>query len=379
MKAARMVPVTAVVVVLFVVGSGCLFAPPPAPKFTLTLLTDSQVDAQPNWTVGWALEVYQAFGDNQNATLTVEPPQAWSARFLNSTFHFTKSGDRHATFLIVDVPPGQDNGTYDVRIHAAIGAERVDSTAKVKVSRPQTNLVHNGTLVKMDYVGFLEDNRVFDTSMWDVANSSGLDRWPDFRNSSAGRTRADYNPLQVTIGTHQVIQGWEIGLQDMSLGQGKALVIPPDLAYGHFVEQPQNLTDVMPIYNTTTASSFTATYGFAAVEDLQFIDPVYGWTVQVVNVENATGIVTVKTLPNANATYTPYGVNATVANISSASGTFEVRWAPALHQATSYQLNTGEVTSLNETAFVIRWQTEHRQPLAPYTLYFLVYVRSAQG
>jgi len=379
MGTARTVPLTAVVLAIFVAGSGCLFAPPPAPKFALTLLTDSEVNAQPNWTVGWALEVYQALGDHQNATLTVEPPQNWNSRFLKSELSYAKSGDRHSTFLLVDIPPTQDNRTYDVKIHAAIGAERVDSTAKVKVSRPQTNLVHNGTVVKMDYVGFLETNEVFDTSMFTVANSTGLDRWPDFKNSSAGRTKTDYQPLQVTLGIHQVILGWEIGLQNMSLGQGKALVIPPDLAYGRFVEQALNLTNVLPIYNTTTVSAFSAQYGFAPAEDMQFIDPVYEWTDQVVNVDNTTGIVTVKALPNANASYTPYGVNATVTNISSAAGTFELHWTPTLNETVQNQLDTGVITSLNDTGFVIRWQTEHRQTLAPFTLYFLVFVRSAQG
>ncbi|KAI0692012.1 hypothetical protein C8T65DRAFT_670138 [Cerioporus squamosus] len=39
-------------------------------------------------------------------------------------------------------------------------------------------------------------------------------------------------PLPVTLGAHQVITGWEEGLQGMCQGEKRTLTIPPTKAYG---------------------------------------------------------------------------------------------------------------------------------------------------
>lgn len=65
----------------------------------------------------------------------------------------------------------------------------------------------NGDTVKVHYTGRLGDGRVFDSS-------------------------ANRDPLQFTIGTGQVIPGFEEGVVGMELGQSKTVNIPADQAYG---------------------------------------------------------------------------------------------------------------------------------------------------
>jgi FKBP-type peptidyl-prolyl cis-trans isomerase len=65
----------------------------------------------------------------------------------------------------------------------------------------------NGQTIQVHYTGKLTDGKVFD--------------------SSIGK-----NPLSVTLGAGQVIQGWDIGILGMKVGEKRELTIPPLLGYG---------------------------------------------------------------------------------------------------------------------------------------------------
>jgi FKBP-type peptidyl-prolyl cis-trans isomerase len=64
-----------------------------------------------------------------------------------------------------------------------------------------------GDQVTVNYIGKLTNGTVFDTSI--------------------GK-----QPFSFTLGTGQVIPGWDQGLQGMKVGGKRLLIIPPSLAYG---------------------------------------------------------------------------------------------------------------------------------------------------
>jgi FKBP-type peptidyl-prolyl cis-trans isomerase len=64
-----------------------------------------------------------------------------------------------------------------------------------------------GDIVWMHYTGKLQDGTQFDSSV-------------------GGK------PFKFTLGTGQVIKGWDEGIAGMKVGEKRTLVIPPDLAYG---------------------------------------------------------------------------------------------------------------------------------------------------
>src|SRR5262245_15852268 len=71
-----------------------------------------------------------------------------------------------------------------------------------------------GSTVTVNYTGWLYDATKTD--------NKGLQF-----DSSIGRT-----PFQFTLGTGQVIQGWDRGIPGMKVGGRRRLTIPPSLAYG---------------------------------------------------------------------------------------------------------------------------------------------------
>ncbi|MCX6721640.1 MAG: FKBP-type peptidyl-prolyl cis-trans isomerase [Candidatus Staskawiczbacteria bacterium] len=67
----------------------------------------------------------------------------------------------------------------------------------------------SGDAVTVNYTGTLLDGTKFDSSL------------------NPGRT-----PFQFTLGQNRVIQGWELGVLGMKVGEKRKLTIPPELGYG---------------------------------------------------------------------------------------------------------------------------------------------------
>ena len=81
----------------------------------------------------------------------------------------------------------------------------------------------NGMMVSVHYEGRLEDGTVFDAS----------------------RKRGE--PISFVLGSGMVIQGWEEGIEGMSVGEKRTLTIPPELGYG-----ADGADDVIPPNATLT-------------------------------------------------------------------------------------------------------------------------------
>ncbi len=86
-----------------------------------------------------------------------------------------------------------------------------------------SKVVKSGDTVQVDYTGKLENGTVFDTSREDVAKQAGI-----YVN---GRT---YTPLTFTVGSGQLIKGFDEGVVGMKVGEEKTLNIPPEKAYGKY-------------------------------------------------------------------------------------------------------------------------------------------------
>lgn len=87
-------------------------------------------------------------------------------------------------------------------------------------------VVEKGDAVSVHYVGKLDDGTVFDTSEKEEAMEAGI--YNEMR---------DYEPLKFTVGAGQMIKGFDEGVVGMKAGEEKILKIPPEEAYGEYVEE----------------------------------------------------------------------------------------------------------------------------------------------
>jgi FKBP-type peptidyl-prolyl cis-trans isomerase 2 len=81
--------------------------------------------------------------------------------------------------------------------------------------------------VSVHYVGKFPGGKVFDTSMKSEAIKTGL-----------YNPARDYKPLQVVLGAHQVISGFEEALVGMKVNETKEITLPPEKAYGKTGRHP---------------------------------------------------------------------------------------------------------------------------------------------
>ena len=84
-----------------------------------------------------------------------------------------------------------------------------------------------GDTISVHYLGKFPGGKAFDTSMKAEAIKAGL--------YSPAR---DYKPLQVDLGKHQVISGFEEALMGMKVNETKEITLPPEKAYGKTGKHP---------------------------------------------------------------------------------------------------------------------------------------------
>ncbi len=85
----------------------------------------------------------------------------------------------------------------------------------------QNRAVKPGDIVTVDYIGNFTNGTVFDTSMESVAKSSGLNMTGRF-----------FAPLEFTVGSDQLIDGFDEAVAGMTVNETKVVVVPPEKGYG---------------------------------------------------------------------------------------------------------------------------------------------------
>ncbi len=110
-------------------------------------------------------------------------------------------------------------GLDDLMAKAKAGAEGLKYIVNTDAG---ANKLIDGDVAQVNYVLYeTTEGRMIDASIESVARENGL-----------YDERRPYEPLQVGIGSGQVIKGWELGLKYFGKGDSGILIIPPSLGYG---------------------------------------------------------------------------------------------------------------------------------------------------
>ena len=228
--------ITIMVALIIAVGGGYIYTTlgddddeGPADTVSLNCYNDDHT-VTPNGTTQFVFVLENtADSDDRNfINLAVtEQPEGWNVRIDQETSMLYKGG-REIRFLTVTGPEGIDSGSFTIELTATSLTFGGDSDSdKVRVRPiPQTSnkVVESGDNLITNYVGYLADGKIFDTSVESVAKS-GVPKTSDFQ------VRDSYSEFGFTADNGDVIPGFDAGVMGMSLHETKIIIVPPDQGY----------------------------------------------------------------------------------------------------------------------------------------------------
>lgn len=171
--------------------------------------------------------------------------------------------------------------------------------------QPKLKIIENGSTVSLWYYGYIivdGTNLIFDTNMASVANNNTTYlKAPDFTY------HPPFTPLNDTVGSGQMIKGFDNGLLGMAQGQSGIIVVPPALGYGlenQSLIEKVNITGTVSIQQNLTFTEFTSIFHVFPVTGELLTSPIYGWQVQVLSYNNY--YVYIQNMPEIGTQYFPY-------------------------------------------------------------------------
>lgn len=182
-----------------------------------------------------------------------------------------------------------------------------------------------GDKVTVDYIGWFEDGRVFDTSLPNVATDNATyPKAPSF----AFRGTGSYKPFEFTVG-QGVIVGWSEGTVGMKLKDTRTVVVPAEKGYGKTDTSKVFVMDIVesvPVIQETSVQWFKDNYSTNPNVGVVVKDKDYGWEKSVISVQG--DVVTVRNEPvigNILETSWPWKLKVASVDSSANSGLGEIK------------------------------------------------------
>jgi FKBP-type peptidyl-prolyl cis-trans isomerase 2 len=193
---------------------------------------------------------------------------------------------------------------------------------------PTGEVIDDNDVVEFDYIGFFEDNTVFETTIEEVATDNDsypkslLFSWP---------IGGIFQPVEVFMG--QGIPGYSFedmvnkskilqdALLDMRENETRSVLVTPE--DGFLYPDPskvvtKSLTEKFDQTVVMTEDQFIERYKTGIIQNSTFTDPLMGWEVRIIMVDHNVKEVTVKHQPDPGEILSPYkGFQSEVTSIDS--------------------------------------------------------------
>jgi FKBP-type peptidyl-prolyl cis-trans isomerase 2 len=225
----------------------------------------------------------------------------------------------------------------------------------------RSEIAKNGDIVEIDYVGYLEDGSVFDTTMESVAKD------PNVPKSDTFTLKILYEPSRFEVGAGKTaLPRLESALLGMKVGETKEIRIPPEeTPFG--VRDPKLTLTIpkissQPLENSIDKTQFEKLIGGSAEVGKTY--QLGDLLVKIVKVTDTE--VTFQNLVEVDLQFnTPYGM-ATVLSVNEKEFSFRVD--AEVGQKVDFQGRTGLVTEISEDKITV----DFNDPLAGKILIFKV-------
>ena len=168
-------------------------------------------------------------GKNTVKFEVTEKPENWSVH-LDQDMAMLQKNTRKLVFLSVQSPVGVDTGEFHTTVRASSLLPDMEAGHNIKITLYPIPKVSNKTVQKdveiaVNYVGYLADGTIFDTSVKSVAKNKDAPKVPDFS------VRDEYLTPDFIAGTGGMIQGFDEGVMGMQLYQTRVIMVPPEKGY----------------------------------------------------------------------------------------------------------------------------------------------------
>ncbi len=219
-----------------------------------------------------------------------------------------------------------------------------------------SEVVELGDLVTLNYVGKLEDGKVFDTSLRDVAEN------PLIQKAGFFVPKRSYTPFTFKVGMGSVIAGFEEGVLGMKIDESKEVVIPPEKGYGlrdeTLVEiRPRTfLIDVVESVPKIDIVEETGLTEFEMNQSIEWRD----WRARIIAVTNDSVI-----LKN-EVTETVINTEIGTIQVKVETGTITQTFTPDPDKVITSDAGSARLSIINDTHFMV----DYNHPLAGRTLTF---------
>jgi FKBP-type peptidyl-prolyl cis-trans isomerase 2 len=311
MKKLKVVALLAILLGLNMVLSGCLEEEKKEKPLQLELIgTSHKIFAGDSTT--YVIVVQNNRNENDTITLSItDKPSEWDVTLNQTKINLTKKRS-FGIFVVVNASQDASKGDHKVKIQAISDVDDTKTSISIitKVIEEDGTMVRQGDKVGVDYLGYLVEYKVFDTSIEDIARNGAIQKTSDFS------ARSSYEPLKVYVGPTDpdpsdpygsVVEGFWEAIVGMRVGQSRTVILPPRKAYGEYTNATLNVTEEVLMLETMSLDDFNENYTEKPIEGLIMKHHFWGWNASIDYVNESEGVVRILNEPYLHRIINAYG------------------------------------------------------------------------